>query len=173
MPWKKGQTGNPGGRPKMDPSVREAIGRNGQIAVERMHQLLNDETAWGPDGFPVASAGLRMRARDLAKIASVVLHDGSLQGRQIVPEAWIAASTTRHVQDTPWGPPGAYGYGYFWFPGTLLSGHRVILASGWGDQRIYVLPDLGLAIAIFAGNHDRGSRGIGERITGRIVRALR
>ncbi len=125
--------------------------------------------AWGSNSFPNASAGLRMRARDLAKIASLILHDGKWQGRQIVPVDWIRASTTRQL-DNLWG---RYSYGYFWIPGRLLSGHRVILAKGYGDQRIYVLPEIGLAITIFAGNYDKRSGGIGERITGRIVRALR
>lgn len=130
-------------------------------------------TAWPSDSFPNASAGLRMRARDLAKIASVILHDGRWQGRQVVPEAWVAASTTRHVQDNPWGAPGVYGYGYFWFPGTLLSDHRVIRAVGYGDQRVYVLPEDGLAITIFAGNYEGGGGSVGERIAGRVIRAIR
>lgn len=129
--------------------------------------------AWPSDNFPSASAGLRMRARDLAKVASLILHDGKWQGRQVVSADWVRNSTTRHVQDNPWGPPGVYGYGYFWYPGTLLGGQQVIRASGWGDQRIYVLPEVGLTITIFAGNYEDGGGDVGERITGRIVRALR
>ena len=129
--------------------------------------------SWQSDSVPDAAGGLRMRARDLAKIASLVLHDGRWRGRQIVPSDWIVKSTARHVQDNPWGPPGVYGYGYFWFPGVLLSGQRVVRAVGWGDQRLYVLPDNGLAITLFAGNYEKGSRGIGERILGRIVRSQR
>lgn len=125
--------------------------------------------AWPSDNFPSASAGLRMRARDLAKIASLTLHDGKWRGRQIVPEAWITASTTRQFDI----PSGRYDYGYFWFPGKLISGQFVIQASGWGDQQIYVLPEIGLAITIFAGNYEDGGGVVGERIAGRIVRALR
>lgn len=125
--------------------------------------------AWSSDSFPSASAGLRMRARDVAKIASLILHDGKWRGRQIVPEAWIAASTTRQFDI----PSGQYDYGYFWFLGKLNSGQLVIKASGWGDQRIYVLPEVGIAITIFAGNYEDGGGVVGERIVGRIVRALR
>ncbi len=129
--------------------------------------------SWQSKSVPDAAGGLRMRARDMAKIASLVLHDGRWQGRQIIPSDWMATSTARHVQDNPWGPPGVYGYGYYWFPGVLLSGQRVVRASGWGDQQLYVLPDNGLAITLFAGNYEKGSRGIGERILGRIVRSQR
>ncbi len=129
--------------------------------------------SWQSDSVPDAAGGLRMRARDMAKIASLVLHEGRWQGRQIVPSNWMATSTARHVQDNPWGPPGVYGYGYYWYPGVLLSGQRVFRASGYGDQHLYVLPDNGLAITLFAGNYEKGTRGIGERILGRIVRSQR
>ena len=128
--------------------------------------------AWGPNSFPSASAGLRMRGRDLAKIGSLILHNGTWQGREIVPSDWIRTSVSRHVHNTPWGPPGVYGYGYFWFPGTLLSGHDVIRASGWGGQSIHVLPELGLSVTIFAGNYEDGGTEVGERIVGRLIRAL-
>ena len=59
--------------------------------------------AWRKDSSPSAASGLRLRARDLAKIASVFLHDGQWQSRQIVPAAWVAASTNRHVQTIPGG----------------------------------------------------------------------
>ena len=43
----KGQSGNPSGRPKMAPEVRDAIRNNGVMAVKRMAALLNDDGAWG------------------------------------------------------------------------------------------------------------------------------
>lgn len=125
--------------------------------------------AWPPDSFPSAAAGLRMRARDLAKIASLVLQDGAWQGRQIVPRDWIRRATTSHVQKPQFE---RYGYGYFWYPGTLLSGQQVIRASGYGDQRIFVLPEAGLAITILAGNYQDGGGVIGARIVNRIIRAM-
>ena len=128
--------------------------------------------AW-PDGTsPSAASGLRLRARDLAKIASVVLHDGQWQGRQIVPAGWIERSTRRHVQDNPWGPPGAYGYGYFWFPGTLPGGPDVIRAVGNGDQRIFVLPEVGVSVTVFAGNYNDFRHFAGARVLRRLGEAF-
>ncbi|WP_299480252.1 serine hydrolase [uncultured Roseibium sp.] len=125
--------------------------------------------AWTSEHFPSASAGLRLRARDLAKFGSLILHGGKWRGRRLVPDDWIAASTARHISNS-WE---RFGYGYFWYPGVLYTGHKVIMASGWGDQRLYVVPDAGLAITIFAGNYESGGGVAGERIAGRIVRALR
>ncbi len=129
--------------------------------------------AWDANSSPSAASGLRLRARDLAKIASVFLHNGQWQGRQIVPADWVAVSTARHVQDNPWGPPGVYGYGYFWYPGMLKSGLKVIRAVGNGDQRIFVLPDMGMAITVFAGNYNDFRHSVGERIMGQVLEALR
>ena len=133
----------------------------------------NRSSAWPAESSPSAASGLRLKARDLAKIASVFLNDGRWQGRQIVPADWIETSTARHVQDNPWGPPGVFGYGYFWFPGTLTSGLNVIRAAGNGDQRIFLLPEVGLAITVFAGNYNNFSHFVGERIMGQILETLR
>ncbi len=135
-------------------------------------------SAWSSDISPSAASGLRLRARDLAKIGSIILHEGKWQGRQIVPAAWIAASTTRHVDDIPWWP-GVYGYGYLWYPGRLndgrmlIYGSTVIRARGNGDQGIFVLPEAGLAITVLAGNYNDFSHGVDQRIMELIVRALR
>ena len=129
--------------------------------------------AWPKKVSPSAASGLRLSARDLAKIGSLVLHGGRWRGRQVVPETWITLSTRRHVQDNPWGPPGVYGYGYFWFPGTLTTGQRVVRAVGNGDQRIFVLPDADMVITVFAGNYNDFRWAVGEQILGRILQAHR
>lgn len=135
--------------------------------------------AWPEDVFPSAGAGLRMRARDLAKLASLVLHDGKWQGRQIVPADWIRVSTVRHVEEFPWSDAGAYAYGYFWYSGTVtdgrssISGSPVIRGAGYGNQAVFVLPKAGLTITVFAGNYDDLSRAVDMRIMGLIARALR
>ncbi len=134
--------------------------------------------AWPKDVFPSAGAGLRMRARDLAKVASLLVHDGTWHGRRIVPEDWLSVSTTPHVQDFPWSSGGVYGYGYFWYPGTVkdgrspIHGRTVIRASGFGNQGLFVVPDAGLAITVFAGNYEDNSRSVDTRLMGLIARAL-
>ena len=77
MPWVKGQSGNPGGRPKLDPSIREAMRENGLRGITRMRQLLDDETAWGQSGWmsdkaQIALASLAMeRAFGKPDVSSV------------------------------------------------------------------------------------------------------
>lgn len=135
--------------------------------------------AWPPESFPSAGAGLRLRARDLAKIASLVLHDGVWQGRQLVPVDWLRISTTRHVEDIPWASGGAYGYGYYWYPGTLrdgrspITGSNVIRAAGYGNQGVFILPEAGLTITVFAGNYADHGQSVDTRIMGLVARTLR
>ena len=125
--------------------------------------------AWPKDGFPSASAGLRLRARDLTKIATLTLQGGLWQGRRIVPEAWISEATARRVDN----PSRPYGYGYFWYRGRLFNGHGTIRASGYGDQDVFLLPNEKLAITIYAGNYASPNWSAGERIAVKVLRALR
>ena len=85
MMFKKGQSGNPSGRPPMPPEVREAIRANGEIAVRRMDQLLADDSAWGPEGWmkPREQILLATTAQERAygKIETVWVdhrHDGNI-----------------------------------------------------------------------------------------------
>jgi len=126
---------------------------------------------WPASQAPAAASGLRMSPRSLARIGELVRERGRWQGEQIVPEAWVARATDRHVADTPWGPPGAYGYGYFWFPGTLHGGLRVIRAVGNGDQRLFVIPDLDLTLTVLCGNYDDVTHVAGDRILAYILGA--
>ena len=129
---------------------------------------------WKPGTSPSAASGLRMRARDLAKIGSVFLHQGMWDGRQIVPADWVELSGQHHVSEIPWGRSTAtYGYGFMWYPGITSGdpGHRVLRAAGNGDQRIFVLPELRLAITIFAGNYNVWSHRSDAKILDHVMAA--
>lgn len=128
---------------------------------------------WPPGSSPSAASGLRLRARDLAKIGSLFLHDGLWNGKRVIPAAWIALSTERHVQDIPWSAGGVYGYGFMWYPGRSLDApsYPIIKAMGNGDQRIYILPQQELVVTIFAGLYNRFDLRTGERILRHVLAA--
>ncbi|HMA96718.1 MAG TPA: serine hydrolase [Polyangiaceae bacterium] len=127
-------------------------------------------TLWYPP-MPAAMSGLRMRARDLAKIGSVCLHGGKWKGRQIVPKEWIERSTQRHVKEAgAWSQGGVWGYGYQFWVGGFSEGYDVVAARGNGDQNVFILKKEGLVVTTFAGAYNRFD-GYSEGILHRIMAA--
>jgi CubicO group peptidase (beta-lactamase class C family) len=110
------------------------------------------------NGLPAAASGLRLRPRDLAKFGSLYLHEGRWVGRQIVPADWVSDSTRRHLPLASLGTSVApRGYGYQWWHNCYRTGHGTFesrTAVGNGQQRIYVLPGLRLAVTVLAGRYN-------------------
>jgi CubicO group peptidase (beta-lactamase class C family) len=122
-------------------------------------------------GRPVPFAGLRLRPRDLAKVGRMMLDHGQWRGRQVVPASWVAASLAAHI---PTGDGSQYGYQ--WWVGSVQRRGKAIAwsaAIGNGGQRLYLLPDLDMAVVVTAGEYN--STGIGQnlgRLLARIVAAV-
>ncbi|MDW5328332.1 serine hydrolase [Plantactinospora sp. KLBMP9567] len=114
-----------------------------------------DGVEWmtGADGVASAASGLRLSPRDLARIGELVLAEGAWDGQRIVPADWIHAMLQPRLQ-TGWGEQ----YGYQWYIGSLQH-HRLATGMGNGGQRLFVLPDLDLTVAITAGNYDDPDQG--------------
>jgi CubicO group peptidase (beta-lactamase class C family) len=123
--------------------------------------LGNTHFAWtrkADSGIPEVG-GLRLRARDQARIGQLVLAGGNWNGRQIVSRQWIEESTAAHI-----GPPGMiYFYGYQrWQGRSLLNGREVpwVAAIGNGGQRIIIVPALDLVVVITAGLYGNPMQGV-------------
>ena len=119
-------------------------------------------TAWtkGFNGEPAPSSGLRMTPRDLARIGQLILNRGEWEGRQVVSADWLERSFKPYVAVDEFRR-----YGYFWYAGDLQYGHSPnrpiahwIGAFGYGGQRLFVLPELDVVIAITAGNYADASQ---------------
>ena len=84
----------------------------------------------------------RMSARDLARVGLLFLREGRWQERQVISADWIRESTASYSQR---GIDG--GYGYMWWTGVngglfqnvVLKKHSYY-ASGWGGQKVIILP---------------------------------
>ena len=105
-----------------------------------------DSFEWmaGADGVAYAASGLRLAPRDLARIGELVLAEGA----RIVPGDWVRTMLEPRLATT-WSAR----YGYQWYIESI-EGHRLVAGMGNGGQRLYVLPDLDLTVAITAGNYD-------------------
>jgi CubicO group peptidase (beta-lactamase class C family) len=130
-------------------------------------------SAWSPVEPPSAASGLRMRARDLAKFGSLFLHEGVWKGQQVIPAEWVDLSTQRHVQNIPWSSDGTYGYGFMWYPGRNMGSesYRIIRAVGYGDQRIFIVPEKEIVVTVFAGNYNSFRHKSGEKVLARVMDA--
>lgn len=117
-------------------------------------------TEWASDGKgePYAASGLRMTPRDLARVGIMMAGGGAAGGVQVVPARWLERCTTPVV-----GVDGLRRYGYQWYVSDVAYGEPLGWAvrnlepmwgaMGEGGQRLFVLPELQLAVAITAGNY--------------------
>jgi len=91
-----------------------------------------------------AHSGLRLSARDFARLGYLMMHKGVWQGRQIVPQEWVEAAT-HSSQDLN----GSYGY-TFWvntIGGQWPSVPKDAFAfRGYGANRCYIVPSLDLVV---------------------------
>ena len=131
---------------------------------------------WPSNTLVNASWGLHLRARDLAKLGSLVLNHGQWHDQQIVPPQWIALSTRRLREDLDsWSADGAYGYGLQWWHGNFEAhgeSFEAFTALGWGGQRVFVVPEKDIAVTVFA-SHFEGDWLMPEKILKRIFAAKR
>jgi CubicO group peptidase (beta-lactamase class C family) len=105
----------------------------------------------GADGTYSAASGLRLRPRDLAKIGYCVLQNGIWNGSEVIPSAWLMEAFTPRItcfDDVE--------YGYQWYLRAATDGHGPRrFAMGNGGQRLILIPDRKLAIAILCGAYNQ------------------
>ena len=112
----------------------------------------------GAERIPRAASGLRLSARDMAKLGQLVLQRGEWQGRQLVPAEWIDRATTAQATIAATDAPGS-AYGYLWWLGAQPDGTAWIAAIGNGGQRIWIVPSRALVIVVTAGNYNLPAQG--------------
>jgi CubicO group peptidase (beta-lactamase class C family) len=127
--------------------------------VEWMHQ---DAAGIDNGGY-----GLRLRPVDMQKFGLLYLHRGRWNGRQLVPEAWVARSFE------PWNrsKPGLEkpDYGWFWWAFDFGPGWTAHVAAGWKGQRIAVFPDQDMVVTMTACIEDGTEPAVFEQIVKRVL----
>ncbi|MBI2735352.1 MAG: serine hydrolase [Rhodospirillales bacterium] len=115
-----------------------------QYASEKLWQAygMERDATWLTDiaGHERGGCCMSMTVGDYARIGQFMLDGGVAQGRQILPDGWIAQATSRQITD---GAPPA-GYGYFWW----LGQGGAYQASGIFGQSISIIPDERLVIVL-------------------------
>jgi CubicO group peptidase (beta-lactamase class C family) len=127
---------------------------------------------YSPLGQAQTGGGTRFRSRDLAKLGQLYLDGGRWHGHQVIPEAWVAASTAAHVQATDTDT-----YGYLWWRRDFMAGDRTFPAfymSGNGGNKVVVVPSAKLVAVITSTFYN--SRGMHQQtdklLTDHILAAL-
>jgi CubicO group peptidase (beta-lactamase class C family) len=103
-----------------------------------------DESRWpsDPQGLTIGGYGLSLTPQEMAKMGLLFLNNGKWEGKQIVPESWVAASTTSHAKTG-----GAKDYGYLWWVDPLGKWYA---ALGRGGQHVFVYPAQNLVVVTTA-----------------------
>ena len=111
-------------------------------------------------GVIATSGEQQMTPRDMVKFGLLYLNDGVWNGRQIVPKAWVEKSATPYAGNqgikVPGEDAGRVGYSYSWWTKQHSdSGRRLntFWASGWGGQKILVIPELDTVVVFTGANY--------------------
>jgi CubicO group peptidase (beta-lactamase class C family) len=96
-----------------------------------------------PQGIYFGGNDMLLSPRALARFGELYRSGGKIDGRRIVPAAWIEDSWTPRTV-SPWSG-GQYGLG--WFIGEA-GGHPLRFAWGYGGQMLYIVPDLRLTVVM-------------------------
>jgi CubicO group peptidase (beta-lactamase class C family) len=115
--------------------------------TEQIERYQAAAVAWPTDaqGYHWGAAGLRLPARDLARIGFLYLNGGRWGGEQIVPADFVRASTV--PGDASTGSRDSYGW-QWWMADD--SDHGAFSARGFGGQVIEVVPGLDLVAVVTA-----------------------
>lgn len=101
-----------------------------------------------PRGVNTGGFGLSIKTEDIARFGQLYLQRGAWQGRQLVPETWVAAASAKQVpNDMNTEIDWQQGYGYqFW-----RCRHDAYRGDGAFGQFCVVMPEQDAVVAITAG----------------------
>jgi len=129
----------------------------GQTALDflkpRLFEPLGIENPeWGTtaEGYNFGGYGLFIRTEDIAKFGQLYLQKGKWNGKQLLPEKWVEAATSKQVDNSK-APSGRtsdwqQGYGFqFW-----RCQHNAFRGDGRDGQICLVMPEQDAVIAITA-----------------------
>ena len=88
------------------------------------------------DGLTLGGMGLWLKPRDMAKIGKLMLNGGTWDGKQLISNEWVSASTIRQANYR--------NYGYYW----LTSENNSYWASGKGGQLIWICPEKQMVVVV-------------------------
>jgi CubicO group peptidase (beta-lactamase class C family) len=118
------------------------------------------------DGLADADGGLFMRGRDLAKLGQLFLQGGRWHGEQILSPGWVSEAgrpwIDSDLRDT------RYGYQVWLNPLPDDRGGEdpagIIQASGYGGQKLFIVPEHDLVVVFFGCSQNTYGCGISDSV---------
>jgi CubicO group peptidase (beta-lactamase class C family) len=93
-----------------------------------------------PQGVYTGGTGMRFTPRDLARLGQLYLHNGVIDGRQIISRQWIQSTLVqRNSSNRTWGDLQSVNYGYLWWNNYDTS-DSLFMAAGFAGQFVIVIP---------------------------------
>jgi CubicO group peptidase (beta-lactamase class C family) len=101
-----------------------------------------------PQGYHLGYGEMWLTAHDMAKIGWLYLNKGKWGNKQVIPSAWVEASTRGHIDATLFDH-----YGYQWWIDSVgwFNSVDYYVAVGYEGQRIFVVPEKNLVV-VFTGH---------------------
>lgn len=112
--------------------------------------------AWDrdPQGIHFGGNQMAMSARSLLAFGELYRNGGkTADGKRLVSPQWIKQSWLPRTRSRFTGD----GYGYGWFA-RRIGGHPVRYAWGYGGQMLYIVPSLGLTVAMTSDENSASAR---------------
>lgn len=111
----------------------------------------NPTWATSPEGNSIGGSGLFLRTEDIAKFGQLYLQKGKWNGKQLIPQKWVAQATSKQVPNdqeshTKIGPDWKQGYGFQFWQCT----HNAFRGDGAAGQFCVMIPEMDAVIAITA-----------------------
>jgi hypothetical protein len=110
-----------------------------------------------PQGINTGGWGLRIHTEDMAKLGQLYLQKGKWNGKQLLPEAWIAEATTAKIDQKPGITPEQREYDD-WAQGYCYQiwrcRHNAFRGDGAFGQYIIVMPEQDAVLAVQANLND-------------------
>lgn len=130
--------------------LRNAVGKPlAEYLSERIWRPMGAESdaTWQVDagGYELGYMGINATLRDWGRLGALLANDGAVDGRQLVPAAWVKAMTTPDAPHLRHGVASRFnGYGYqTWLIGNT---HRGFALFGVRGQSIFIDPETKLVM---------------------------
>ncbi|UCF90550.1 MAG: serine hydrolase [Desulfobacterales bacterium] len=111
-----------------------------EFAEKRLFSPLGiKDVKWrtNPQRIDIGYGGMWLKPHDMAKIGWLYLNQGRWENRQVVPAAWVEASTRGHISANLFDR-----YGYQWW----VDSAGYYMAVGYRGQFIYVIPEKNMVV---------------------------